>query len=210
VQPIDNPLRFAGQYHDPETGWHYNWHRYYAPELGRYITEDPIGLEGGLNTYAYVFSNPIQNFDPHGLYVWGISSGGSLAIPFVGVGLSTMIVFDHKGNFAIITTKEIGLSTSGGALFVRGVWGPKLTEIYQLEGSAGSGSGQIAAVSGSFTIPMSCDVDGGGSVAELGWGLGSGGSATYAVSTIQFETRFLGDVGDAIGWFTYSLFHWDW
>jgi RHS repeat-associated protein len=67
VQPIDNPLRFAGQYHDPETGWHYNWHRYYAPELGRYITEDPIGLQGGLNTYAYVGGNPLKYWDSVGL-----------------------------------------------------------------------------------------------------------------------------------------------
>jgi RHS repeat-associated protein len=67
VQPINNPLRFAGQYHDPETGWHYNWHRYYSPELGRYVTRDPIGLEGGLNIYGYVGGNPEGFVDPEGL-----------------------------------------------------------------------------------------------------------------------------------------------
>ena len=62
-------LRFPGQYYDQETGFHYNWHRYYDPSTGRYITSDPIGLEAGINTYAYSLSNPLRYFDTDGLEV---------------------------------------------------------------------------------------------------------------------------------------------
>ncbi|WP_158227156.1 RHS repeat-associated core domain-containing protein [Mangrovitalea sediminis] len=62
----DNPIRFPGQYHDPETGLYYNRHRYYSPLLGHYIQPDPLGLKGGLNLYQYSW-NPIQHSDPLGL-----------------------------------------------------------------------------------------------------------------------------------------------
>ncbi|MNI19899.1 putative deoxyribonuclease RhsC [compost metagenome] len=63
---VDTPLRFQGQYFDAETGLHYNRHRYYQPDTGRFITPDPIGLAGGLNNYQYAH-NPTGWVDPLGL-----------------------------------------------------------------------------------------------------------------------------------------------
>jgi RHS repeat-associated protein len=60
------PLRFPGQYHDEETGLHYNHHRYYNPVDGRYQSADPLGLMAGPNPYAYV-PNPLTWLDPLGL-----------------------------------------------------------------------------------------------------------------------------------------------
>ncbi|WP_030252795.1 DUF6531 domain-containing protein [Streptomyces violens] len=60
------PLRSPGQYHDPETGLHYNLNRHYDPAIGRYASPDPLGLEAALNPVAYVH-NPLLWADPLGL-----------------------------------------------------------------------------------------------------------------------------------------------
>ncbi|WP_095052835.1 RHS repeat-associated core domain-containing protein [Pseudomonas sp. Irchel s3b2] len=65
-EQLDQPLRFQGQYFDVESGLHYNRHRYYDPDIGRYLTPDPIKLAGGLNQYQYT-PNPTGWVDPLGL-----------------------------------------------------------------------------------------------------------------------------------------------
>ena len=74
--PNDNPaglgaftfnLRMPGQYYDSSTNLFYNYFRDYDPQTGRYVQSDPIGLDGGINTYGYVGGNPLSLVDPDGL-----------------------------------------------------------------------------------------------------------------------------------------------
>ncbi len=60
------PFRWPGQYEDSETGFYYNRFRYYDPNIGQYISQDPIGLVGGLGLYSYV-DDPTVWTDPLGL-----------------------------------------------------------------------------------------------------------------------------------------------
>ncbi len=64
---MSNPIRFQGQYHDHETGLHYNRYRYYDPRVGRFVSQDPISYGGGLNLFAYA-PNPVEWIDPLGLW----------------------------------------------------------------------------------------------------------------------------------------------
>ncbi|ELY2909884.1 RHS domain-containing protein [Cronobacter dublinensis] len=67
---LHQPLRYAGQYADSETGLHYNLFRYYDPQNGRFVVQDPIGLAGGINLYQYA-PNTLLWVDPLGLATTG-------------------------------------------------------------------------------------------------------------------------------------------
>src|SRR5690606_33996940 len=67
ISTVEMPLRYPGQFGDEETGLSYNYYRSYDVGTGRYTQSDPIGLLGGLNTYAYANLDPVNRFDAFGL-----------------------------------------------------------------------------------------------------------------------------------------------
>jgi RHS repeat-associated protein len=84
-------LRFPGQYYDIPTGKHYNYFRDYDPTLCRYMQSDPIGLQGGPNSYGYVGQNPMNSIDPYGLAEWNGTLTAYTAGQYLGAG---RFVFD--------------------------------------------------------------------------------------------------------------------
>ncbi|MFJ5712816.1 DUF6531 domain-containing protein, partial [Streptomyces sp. NPDC093105] len=104
------PLRFPGQYYDPETGLHYNFHRHYDPETARYLSTDPLGLDPAPNPVAYV-DNPLTASDPLGLKPCKIrvspmasdwaTKGAHVHIPQKkGPEHEVRVYVDDKGNIA--------------------------------------------------------------------------------------------------------------
>jgi RHS repeat-associated protein len=105
VGTVENNFRLPGQYYDQETGLHYNYFRYYNPQTGRYITPDPIGLEGGINLFVYT-NNPVNYIDPYGLSMVLIdikrgtvtqsSTIGTLTVNYMGIGYT--LELPDRGN----------------------------------------------------------------------------------------------------------------
>ena len=86
------PFHLQNQYFDQETGLHYNFLRYYEPALGRFITQDPIGLMGGMNLYR--FEGTVQNqVDPLGLFAPALVAPWLLeGLAYVGTAMAGILI----------------------------------------------------------------------------------------------------------------------
>jgi len=156
-------LGFPGQYYDAESNLSNNGFRDYSLLLGRYVESDPIGLGGGINTYAYVSGNPESYIDPYGLWQFTVSVdglfGGILTFgyngghPNIGAWIGA-----GEGLSASLNLKDTGCHKAGTERSVR----------------ADGRIGAIAA-SGDFSV-----------IGETGGDFGSGGTETE-LSTQAFN-----------------------
>jgi RHS repeat-associated protein len=85
-----NPFQYTGRDNDSETGLRYYRARYYAPSVGRFISNDPIRFLGGMNFYSYVSNNPIDFRDPHGLCPPEVTKHYGLTLPCVFSAIQVM------------------------------------------------------------------------------------------------------------------------
>jgi RHS repeat-associated protein len=188
---IENNLRFPGQYYDAETGLHYNYHRYYNPKTGRYITADPIGLMGGVNLYGYVGGNPVRWVDPRGKKVYYVGIGfsgflssslgsktGTVSSSSVGVALDTSTWgFHGYKSITLSSSKVTGLGIGIGP--IGGVLNGDIKDFYgtATEHTAITPVGSLTSV---LTDIFSSGKQGWSvSIGGKGWGAGETVTTTY-------------------------------
>ena len=124
ITPPTLNIRYPGQYYDFEVGLVQNWWRTYEPRLGRYVSADPIGLNGGWNRFAYVGGDGINNIDPMGLEKIILLPEADLNYPAAAAAPDIpgqLTIYSH-GN----QNKVNGMDATALAKFLKngGIWKP--------------------------------------------------------------------------------------
>jgi RHS repeat-associated protein len=197
TEAIAQPFKYAGQHGvmAESNGFYYMRARYYDPQVKRFISEDPLGFDGGdLNLYAYVGNNPVMGVDPLGLRTWslGISSSAGLG---VGGGGGTFLNVGHDSSKGLLEGWSASMTVTAGAGAYGGIGAGTQVQatitdacnVSQLNGAGMAlGSSAGAGIQGGAEYVTNI----GGTVKGASYYLGYGTRSTYAspVSTYAFGT----------------------
>jgi RHS repeat-associated protein len=139
IEKVKNNFRFPGQYYDEETGLHYNYIRYYKPEIGRFLRADPIGPLGLTSSepyesinhlYVYSQNQPINRLDAYGLFSkdccdcpgaeWSLFSVPAVSLFYGGGGTIGRTTFKCKSDKNKVC-KGTTICFGGGAIATVGI-----------------------------------------------------------------------------------------
>ncbi|NVL90429.1 MAG: RHS repeat protein [Desulfobacterales bacterium] len=192
AESVGNEFRFPGQYYDQETGLHYNYHRYYHPTTGRYLTPDPshsmqpagssipyllpfaLASPQELTLYHYALNNPINAIDPLGLWFIDVGVSGA-ATGTLGPGGTIGFEISPSGLYWYY---GVGLGVGGGFSATYNPFGDP-SEGVNVKGTVRGGTGVVGAQAGG-----SLSEDGFSWTWGAGYGIGFGGAVT-ATQTIR-------------------------
>ena len=197
---LTNAFRYTGREFDLETSLYYYRARYYDPNTGRLIAEDPLRFRGGLDFYSYVSNGPLNRKDPYGLFTINLGGTFNLQTGPINWQFSGGLVIGTDGSFGTYTTKGVGLGLGSGAFFgltggistakgICGFGGP----FYEAGQSAGAGVAESVSAYGGFDSSNGNAPVGGGSVTV---GIGGGASA-YGGGTVTTVTPIISAPGSS-------------
>lgn len=204
-----SPARFGytGQQFLNGLGLYHYRARAYSPALGRFLQPDPIGLSGGTNLYAYVRNDPVNHYDPTGLWTVQIGLAGSGLLGMFAGQTGAGIAIDHHGNIGIYGYNGVGVGAGLEAGLALSLQGSTAETIYDLAGKFENVSGAVGAFSrfsldlfrGSSDNPADQgSITGAGITFGVGGGAGVSWTNTWTDICGIFSGRCEGPISDFV------------